>query len=168
MFRGQKSRYYRKTAKHSKKYFSKSLKSSLMLPRRPLFLKLIQFGDRLAISKVLKTSDFDYRNRMDVSYRELLYCGSIVSDHLERNIMDQDGKKSNNDRVAILAPRDFHYPSYLLGTWISKFSVVPLYEKHPLEETKYYIENSDAKAVLCHPFYLSFLDPVCKIGRAHV
>ncbi|KAJ2402749.1 hypothetical protein GGI23_000493 [Coemansia sp. RSA 2559] len=62
--------------------------------------------------------------------------------------------------VAMLMPNSYEYAAVQWGIWAAGGSVVPLSPMHPERELEYFITNSEAQRIICHPSLLRNVDPV--------
>ncbi|KAJ1663821.1 hypothetical protein IW140_004587 [Coemansia sp. RSA 1813] len=62
--------------------------------------------------------------------------------------------------VAMLMPSSYEYAAVQWGIWAAGGSIVPLSPMHPERELEYFIRNSEAQKVICHPSLLRNVDPV--------
>ncbi|KAJ1729303.1 hypothetical protein LPJ61_003594 [Coemansia biformis] len=62
--------------------------------------------------------------------------------------------------IAMLMPSSYEYVAVQWGIWAAGGAVVPLSPMHPARELEYFITNSDARRVICHPSLQASLRPV--------
>ena len=79
----------------------------------------------------------------DHTYGDLQVGSDKIASALSKNLTA--GKNAN---VAFLTPNNHHYTLAQLGIWKSGLSCVPLCQSHPPETLKYYIEDSQASALI--------------------
>ncbi|KAJ1993977.1 hypothetical protein GGI25_001818 [Coemansia spiralis] len=65
--------------------------------------------------------------------------------------------------IAMLMPSSYEYAAIQWGIWAAGGAVVPLSPMHPERELEYFITNSEAHRVICHPSLLQNIEPV--LGR---
>ncbi|KAJ2186386.1 hypothetical protein EV181_003332 [Coemansia sp. RSA 532] len=70
---------------------------------------------------------------------------------------DSDNKGAS---IAMLMPNSYEYAAVQWGIWAAGGAVVPLSPMHPERELEYFISNSDARRVICHPSLIANLRPV--------
>ncbi|KAJ2470101.1 Acyl-CoA synthetase member 3, mitochondrial, partial [Coemansia sp. RSA 2131] len=61
------------------------------------------------------------------------------------------GSDNKGASVAMLMPNSYEYAAVQWGIWAAGGAVVPLSPMHPERELEYFISNSDARRVICHP-----------------
>ena len=79
----------------------------------------------------------------DHTYRDLQLGSDKIASALSKTL--DTGKNAN---VAFLAPNNHHYTLAQLGIWKSGLSCVPLCQSHPPQTLKYYIDDSQASALI--------------------
>ena len=79
----------------------------------------------------------------DHTYRDLQLGSDKIASALSKTL--ETGKNAN---VAFLAPNNHHYTLAQLGIWKSGLSCVPLCQSHPPQTLKYYIDDSQASALI--------------------
>ncbi|KAJ2877480.1 hypothetical protein IWW38_006565, partial [Coemansia aciculifera] len=62
--------------------------------------------------------------------------------------------------IAMLMPNSYEYAAVQWGIWAAGGAVVPLSPMHPERELEYFLSNSDARYLICHPVLLSNVQPV--------
>ncbi|ORX68590.1 AMP-dependent synthetase and ligase [Linderina pennispora] len=70
---------------------------------------------------------------------------------------DRDHKGAS---IAMLVPNGYQYAAVQWGIWAAGGAVVPLSPMHPDRELEYFITNSEAKTLVCHPALLPNVQPV--------
>ncbi|KAJ2658931.1 hypothetical protein IW148_004481 [Coemansia sp. RSA 1199] len=70
------------------------------------------------------------------------------------------GSDNKGASVAMLMPNSYEYAAVQWGIWAAGGAVVPLSPMHPERELEYFISNSDARRVICHPSLIANLRPV--------
>ncbi|KAJ1830485.1 hypothetical protein LPJ63_004904, partial [Coemansia sp. RSA 2711] len=70
------------------------------------------------------------------------------------------GGNSRGASIAMLMPNNYEYAAVQWGIWAAGGAVVPLSPMHPERELEYFISNSDARQIICHPTLLANLRPV--------
>eukprot|EP00466_Bigelowiella_natans_P020758 jgi/Bigna1/41314/e_gw1.51.10.1 len=141
-YRGLCRDYSRKVGVGKRSFATIRNKATIRLPNLPLFQKAadhsVSSPSRVAIVN-------GGAGGKELTYTELLAEADSMSSLLE----DHGVKKS--DRVAILTPNDESYVCAMWGVWHKGGVAVPLYNKHPINEMEYYVEDSEASAILVHP-----------------
>ncbi|KAJ1879618.1 hypothetical protein LPJ71_010696, partial [Coemansia sp. S17] len=61
--------------------------------------------------------------------------------------------------IAMLMPNSYEYAAVQWGIWASGGAAVPLSPMHPERELEYFISNSNARYLICHPALLSNVQP---------
>ena len=79
----------------------------------------------------------------DHTYGDLQLGSDKIASALSKTL--ETGKNAN---VAFLAPNNHHYTLAQLGIWKSGLSCVPLCQSHPPQTLKYYIDDSQASALI--------------------
>ncbi|KAJ2221475.1 hypothetical protein IWW45_008860 [Coemansia sp. RSA 485] len=64
--------------------------------------------------------------------------------------------------IAMLMPNSYEYAAVQWGIWAAGGAVVPLSPMHPERELEYFITNSEARKIICHPSLLNNVRPVLK------
>ncbi|PIA16312.1 AMP-dependent synthetase and ligase [Coemansia reversa NRRL 1564] len=110
--------------------------------------KLTQSDDPVTRSKVAIVDDTG-----SYTYAQLLDDARKVRGALRGNTI----KGSN---IAMLMPNGYEYAAVQWGIWAAGGAVVPLSPMHPERELEYFITDSDARHVICHPTLQANLKPV--------
>ena len=79
----------------------------------------------------------------DHTYGDLQVGSDKIASALSKTL--ETGKNAN---VAFLTPNNHHYTLAQLGIWKSGLSCVPLCQSHPPQTLKYYIDDSQASALI--------------------
>ena len=79
----------------------------------------------------------------DHTYGDLQLGSDKIASALSKTL--ETGKNAN---VAFLTPNNHHYTLAQLGIWKSGLSCVPLCQSHPPQTLKYYIDDSQASALI--------------------
>ncbi|KAJ2356232.1 hypothetical protein GGF43_002201 [Coemansia sp. RSA 2618] len=70
------------------------------------------------------------------------------------------GSDNKGASIAMLMPNNYEYAAVQWGIWAAGGAVVPLSPMHPERELEYFITNSEARRVICHPSLLANIRPV--------
>ena len=79
----------------------------------------------------------------DHTYGDLQLGSDKIASALSKTL-----ETDKNANVAFLAPNNHHYTLAQLGIWKSGLSCVPLCQSHPPQTLKYYIDDSQASALI--------------------
>lgn len=110
-----------------------------------LFERSESFRERKAISS----------NDQDYTYAELITAAESVAANLLTETNDL-----SEARVSFLVPPSFEYTAVQWGIWKAGGVAVPLCVLHPLPSIQYVLEDTQAKIVVAHEDYISFLEPL--------
>ncbi|KAJ2662662.1 hypothetical protein IWW48_001720 [Coemansia sp. RSA 1200] len=72
------------------------------------------------------------------------------------------GKGLDGARVAMLMPNTYEYAAVQWGIWAAGGAAVPLSPMHPARELEYFISDSGARTVVCHPTLLGNIEPAAR------
>ena len=86
-------------------------------------------------------------NYGEITYREIDQQSDKISKALLKSQAYKNPSKLNSN-VAFLTSNNHHYTVSQFGIWKGGLACVPLCKSHPPETLKYYIEDSQASAVL--------------------
>ncbi|KAJ2719301.1 hypothetical protein GGI07_005295 [Coemansia sp. Benny D115] len=70
------------------------------------------------------------------------------------------GKDHKGASIAMLMPNSYEYAAVQWGIWAAGGAAVPLSPMHPERELEYFITNSEARKIICHPSLLKNVQPV--------
>lgn len=119
--------------------------------QKPVFVKAIAHGDKLAITD----------NNGSHTYSQL-YCSSLGVAGRICTALNSDFGNLEGKRVSFLCGNDASYTVAQWAVWMSGGTAVPLYRQHPQSELEYIISDSQSSLLLAGHSYAETLDPLAQ------
>ncbi|KAJ2846814.1 hypothetical protein IWW36_004167 [Coemansia brasiliensis] len=118
----------------------------------------------LAIFKAAKV----YAHSSDPAQREKVAIVDDAGSHTYAKLLQDaakvravlGGRDNKGASIAMLMPNSYEYAAVQWGIWAAGGAAVPLSPLHPERELEYFIANSEARQVICHPSLLEKLLPI--------
>lgn len=114
----------------------------------PVFTRALAFGDKVAI--VDRNGEHTYRDLLSRSLR--------LSQEICR-LLQCPSRDLKEERISFLCPNDASYVVAQWASWMSGAIAVPLYNKHPVPQLEYVIQDSQSALLIAAEEFLGKITP---------